>query len=220
MGGIDHKINAATITSRPKINHSGPSTEKERIISGLHAPEVKAIIKNDREEARAGTEVFNVAMTVTSNPEFNFTVGRDGKPHERVANARATTGRGRGKRTKNLPRVTNKNLQRPLEAHADVGKQLKQVGGPKRKCSSNNTKAAEGTEKKRSMEVKTETLCEIMNEVQTGGKQKSGRDMTTWAATYLAEYSTAVETPCVSVPIEVLKGVWAPPPSPLFKGSL
>lgn len=158
MGGIDHNINVATITLRPKINHSGPSTEKERIISGLHAPEVKAIIKNDREEARAGTEVFNVAMTVTSNPEFNFTVGRDGKPYERVANARATTGRGRGKHTKNLPRVTNKNLQRPLEAHADVGKQLKQVGGPKRKCSSNNTKATEGTEKKMRTEVETETL--------------------------------------------------------------
>ncbi|XP_075665921.1 uncharacterized protein LOC142635688 [Castanea sativa] len=55
------------------------------------------------------------------------------------------------------------------------------------------------------------------NEVKNGGKQKSGKEINTWAATYLAEYTAAVATPCVPLLMEELKSSWSPPLSPLFK---
>ncbi|XP_075669860.1 uncharacterized protein LOC142639587 [Castanea sativa] len=55
------------------------------------------------------------------------------------------------------------------------------------------------------------------NEVRNDKKQKLGKEINIWAATYLAEYTTAIATPCISLPMEELKSSWSPPPSPLFK---
>lgn len=55
------------------------------------------------------------------------------------------------------------------------------------------------------------------NEVRNGGKRKMGCKVIYWADTYLAEYTTAVEAPCVPATMVELSSFWTPLPAPLFK---
>ena len=56
------------------------------------------------------------------------------------------------------------------------------------------------------------------NEVRNGGKQKTGSELIRWAATYLAEYTTATVSPSKPTPPRLeLRSLWTPPLALMFK---